>query len=230
MKRIEFYLIFMYLLGLEVQVSNRPIRLVIKMKKEMDKASLLYLFYFLIKFSLISVSICWFFFHNLYIFAGTNSDGSEVYVSFGLLKICFETNCYFNPDKRIIFRILCGYYLFSITLEIIITFISIRCLKFRLSAMILSFRTCLYILKYNIVITFIPVNIIAFYIYFLFKTTDSGVFGLDKNILKANTVNFSFWNMINFPITVLNFVATIFIFLIRRQPQKTPWPIEPCNY
>ncbi|KAF0986070.1 hypothetical protein HZS_7691 [Henneguya salminicola] len=116
----------------------------------MKKIRLLYLFYFLIKFILLSVSICWFFFHNWYVFKGKNSEDIEVYFSVGILKACFETECDFNRDEWNLFkalRILCCFYLLYIILESIIAIISGRYFKFILPAMILSILTCFFILK-----------------------------------------------------------------------------------
>ncbi|KAF0988416.1 hypothetical protein HZS_7362 [Henneguya salminicola] len=44
---------------------------------------------------------------------------------------------------------------------------------------------------------------------------------LDKTIFYTNTGNFSFWNMLSFPITLLHHTAAIFLFLIKGERQKT---------
>ncbi|KAF0989711.1 hypothetical protein HZS_3193 [Henneguya salminicola] len=107
----------------------------------------LYFFYFLIKFSLVSVSICWFFFHDWYRYTGKNFEGNDVYLSVGLLKLCIDTECHFNKGETTIFKalqILCYIYLFSIILENIIAIISLCCFQYMLPAMTLSINTCFF--------------------------------------------------------------------------------------
>ncbi|KAF0986526.1 hypothetical protein HZS_3678, partial [Henneguya salminicola] len=179
----------------------------------MNKTRLLYIFYFLIKFLLVLEGFSWAFFHNWYVFKGTNSEGNEVYHSIGPFKVCTHTRCHFNTSDWSLLRalqILCFFYLFSIIQEIIQAFISVRCFSVMLPAMILSIQTF---------INFIPINIIAFYLYFLNKGVQQGFTYLDDTIFFTNTVNFSFWNIINLPITLLNFLAALFLFLIRRERQ-----------
>ncbi|KAF0986352.1 hypothetical protein HZS_7818 [Henneguya salminicola] len=49
-------------------------------------------------FILVSVNISWFILHDWYFYWGGNIEGRNDYFSFGLLKRCNETGCYFNPD------------------------------------------------------------------------------------------------------------------------------------
>ncbi|KAF0985527.1 hypothetical protein HZS_5159 [Henneguya salminicola] len=116
------------------------------------KTNLLYILYFSIKFSLLLVSIAWFFFHGWYAYKGIDSTGDEIYYLLGLLKYCCGNECIIYSTGYTIYyawRILCFYYIISLILESILAIISVRCLQYILPDMILSIHTCL-IFRYKI--------------------------------------------------------------------------------
>ncbi|KAF0985733.1 hypothetical protein HZS_2027, partial [Henneguya salminicola] len=177
--------------------------------------NLLYILYFSIKFSLFLVSIVWFFFHGWYAYKGIDSTGDDVYYLIGLLKYCSVNQCIiYSPRYKNIFyawRILCFYYIISLILESILAIISVRCLQCILPCMILSIHT---------VVSFIIFYILSICIYFREKSSDGSFQDTDENIFYMNSVNFSFWNITNAPLSLLNFACLLCFFMIRRERQK----------
>ncbi|KAF0986647.1 hypothetical protein HZS_7870 [Henneguya salminicola] len=66
--------------------------------------------------------------------------------------------------------------------------------------------------------------------YFLGTGVEENFTFLEKTIFYTNTGNFRFWNIMSFPITLLHHAAALFIFLIRRERQKTAQIKELFNY
>ncbi|KAF0987112.1 hypothetical protein HZS_7435, partial [Henneguya salminicola] len=88
---------------------------------------------------------------------------------------------------------------------------------------LLKILCCLYLFSiiFEIIISLISVCCFKYMLPSMILSTLAHRFtDLNKNIFYKNSVNFRFWNIINFPITLLTFAAPLFLLLIQLKRQK----------